>query len=79
MFYLYVTQFVQERLPQAVLRQIIRHSLREENMSCIATAHYPLCDVDPRPCHVRATGDIFDVIHRAAVHSHPDLNPGIFL
>ena len=59
------------RLPEAVLRKIVRNALRHQNVSGIAAIHDSLGHVDSGAGHVGPVVDIFNLIDRAAVHTHP--------
>ena len=70
-FHFDFANLVQERLPETVLRKIVGDALRDENVTRIAAIHDALRDVNPGTGDVRPVVDIFDLIDRAAVHTHP--------
>src|SRR4029077_21246711 len=51
-FYLPLAEVVQERLPVAVLSEVVRHMFGQENMSGIAAIHYPLRHVNSGSSYV---------------------------
>ena len=63
----------------AILRQIIRHAIREKNVPGIATIHHSLRHVDARASYVRALVHITKPIHWSAVNPDSELNFGIGL
>ena len=79
MFDLAFAQVVQVRPPLPVLLQILGDVLREENVSGIATVHYPLRDVDPGAGNVPALIYVGNFMHRPAVNAHPDREAGMRL
>ena len=62
---------MQIRLPTAVLRQIVSHAFRKKDVTGITAIHHPLCDVNAGTGDVLALVHIGDVMHRAAVNTHP--------
>src|SRR5881275_326461 len=74
-----LAQIVQIRLPVPVLNQIFRYMPGQKNMPGIAAIHDALRHVDPRSGDVRLVINIGDLIHWAAVHSHPQLDMGMLL
>src|SRR5205809_7014244 len=70
---------MQIRLPVPVVGQIFRYMPGQKNMPGIATIHDPLRHVDPRSRDVRLVIYIGDLIHWAAVHSHPQLDMRMLL
>jgi len=72
--HLTLAEIVQVRLPVPVLGQIFRYMPGQKNMPGIAAIHDALRHVEPRSGDVRLVVNIGDLIHRAAVHSHPQLN-----
>ena len=70
-FHFKIPEFVQIRLPAAVLREIIGHAFANENVTGIAAIHHPLRDVDAGAGDVFALVHIGDVMHRTAVNAHP--------
>ncbi len=77
--HLILAEIVQVRLPLPVLGQIFRYMARQKNMPGIAAIHDALCHVDPRSRDVRLVINIGDLIHWAAVHSHPQLDMRMLL
>ena len=65
-----LTNLVQVRSPSAILREIVGTSFRKQNMSGVAAVHYPLCDRDTNPSHIRSLIDIDNFIDRPAVDSN---------
>src|SRR5438128_8249232 len=77
--YLTLAEIVQVRLPVPVLGQIFRYMPGQKNMPGIAAIHDALRHVDPRSGDVRPVVNIGDLIHWAAVHSHPQLDMRMLL
>ena len=77
--YLTLAEIVQIRLPVPVLGQIFRYMPGQKNMPGIATIHHALGDVDTRSCNVRFVINIPDLIHWAAMNSHPHLDVRMIL
>src|SRR5438876_10501727 len=77
MLYLNAPKVVQIRFPFAILREIIPNSFREKNMSGIAAIHHPLRHIDAYSSNVALIIYIGDLIYRAAVNSHPQLQLGV--
>jgi hypothetical protein len=69
--HLTLAEIVQVRLPVTVLRQIFRYVPGQKNMPGIAAIHDALRHIDPCSRDVRLVINIGDLIHWAAVHSHP--------
>ena len=65
-----ISQVMQTRGPLPVLHQIIRHVLREENVSGVAAIHHPLRHVDAGPGNVGAPTHVGHLAHRSAVNAH---------
>ena len=63
-------QVAQTRRPLAVLHQIIRHVLREENVPGVAAIHHSLRHVDAGPGDVGASAHVGHLAHRSAVNAH---------
>src|SRR5678815_6052800 len=74
-----LAQIVQVRLPVPVLGQIFRYMTGQKNMPGIAAIHDALRYVDPCSRNVRLVINIGDLIHWAAVHSHPHLDMRMLL
>ena len=74
-----LAEIMQIRLPVPVLGQIFRYMPGQKNMPGIAAIHDALCHVDPRSRDVRLVINIGDLIHWAAVHSHPQLDMRMLL
>ena len=74
-----LAEIVQVRLPVPVFGQIFRYMPGQKNMPGIAAIHDALRHVDPRSGDVRLVINIGDLIHWAAVHSHPQLDMGMLL
>ena len=70
MFDFHVSQLMEIALPTTLLRQIIRYTLTDQNMTGVAAIHHLLCDVDARPGNVFALVRILDLMHRTAMNSH---------
>ena len=64
-------QVAQTRGPLPVLHQIIRHVLRDKNVSGIAAIHHPLRHVDAGPGDIDPTAHIGYLTHRSTVNAHP--------
>src|SRR4029453_11525773 len=79
MLYLALAEIVQIRLPVPVLGQIFRYMPGQKNMPGIAAIHNALRHVDPWSRDVRLVINIGDLIHWAAVHSHPQLDMRMLL
>src|SRR6266516_6851005 len=77
--HLTLAQIVQVRLPGPVLGQIFRYMPGQKNMPGIAAIDDTLRHVDPRSGDVRLVVNIGDLIHWAAVHSHPQLDMRMLL
>src|SRR6476469_3916281 len=73
MLYLNAPKVVQIRFPFVILREIIGYSPREKNVSGVAAIHHPLRHVNAYSSNVTLIIYIGDLIHRAAVNSHPQL------
>src|SRR5436190_22063085 len=73
MFHLKLTKFMQMRFPFAILGKIVGNSPGEKNMSGIAAIHHPLRHIDAYSSNVALIIYIGDLIHRAAVNPHPQL------
>src|SRR5437763_16992890 len=56
--------------PTPVLLKILRHTLREQDVSAVATIHNPLRDVDADSRGVGAIIQVRNCTHRTAVHPH---------
>jgi hypothetical protein len=78
-FHLTLAEMVQVGLPLPVLGLIFRYMPGQKNMPGIAAIHDALCHVDPRSRDVRLVINIGDLIHWAAVHSHPQLDMRMLL
>ena len=67
--------FVQKRTPLRVVLQVVGDTFREQNVSGVATIHYPLGDVNTRAGDVRLLVQVRDFVNGAAVnsHAHPQL------
>src|SRR6266566_3147102 len=72
--HLTLAEIVQIRLPLPVVGQIFRYMPGQKNMPGITAIHDALRHVDPRSGDVRLVVNIGDLIHWAAVHSHPQLD-----
>src|SRR6202011_453073 len=70
-FHFDFANLMQMRLPQAVLREVVGHALRHQNVSGIAAIHHSLRDVNSGTGNVRPVVDIFNLIDWAAVDTHP--------
>ena len=68
--YFPLPEVVQVRLPVAVLSEVVRHMLGQENMSGVAAIHYPLSHVDSGSSYIGAVIHIGDLIDRATVNAH---------
>src|SRR5437879_5965753 len=77
--HLTLAQIVQIGLPLPVLGQVFRYMPGQKNMPGIATIHDALCHVDSWSRDVRLVVNIGDLIHWAAVHSHPQLDMRMLL
>jgi hypothetical protein len=77
--HLTLAKIVQVRLPVPVLGQILRYMPGQKNMPGIAAIHDALRHVDPWSRNVRLVINIGDLIHWAAVHSHPQPNMRMLL
>jgi hypothetical protein len=73
MLYLNAPKVVQIRFPFVILREIIGYSPREKNVSGVAAIHHPLRHVNAYSSNVTLIIYIGDLIHRAAVNPHPQL------
>ena len=71
MFHFNFTQFLQIWFPFAVLRQVIPHAFRQQDVPCVAAIHHALGDVDPSASNVGALINISRSAHRPAVNTHP--------
>ena len=78
-FHLRLTQIVQMLFPVAELFQVFGDVLGEQDVAGIATIHHPLGNVDSGAGDVGASAYIHDSAHRAAVHTHAQLEFGMFL
>jgi hypothetical protein len=67
MFYLALAEVMQLCRPRPILREILRHSLGEQNVSLFAAIHHALCHVDPSAGNVRATTHVGNFTHRSAI------------
>ena len=74
MFHLALAQIMQARRPLAILREVFRHPLREQNVTGVAAIHHPLRRIDPGAGDVRPPAHIRHFAHRTAVNSHPHRN-----
>src|SRR5207302_9743111 len=77
--HLTLAEIVQVRLPVPVLGQIFRYMPGQKNMPGIAAIHNALRHIDPCSRDVRLVINIGDLIHWAAVHSHPQLDMRMLL
>jgi hypothetical protein len=77
--YLTLAEIVQIRLPVPVLGQIFRYMPGKKNMPRITAIHNALRHVDPWSRHIRLIINIGDLVHWAAVHSHPQLDVRVLL
>jgi hypothetical protein len=77
--HLTLAEIVQIRLPLPVLGQIFRYMPGQKNMPGIAAIQDALRHVDPWSRDVRLVINIDDLIHWAAVHSHPQLDMRMLL
>jgi hypothetical protein len=78
-FDLGVTKVVQMPLPVAELFQVFRHVLREQDVTGIATIHYPLGNINSGAGNVGPTAYIHDAADRATMHTHAQFEFGMFL
>src|SRR5206468_7450230 len=69
--HLTLAEIVQVRLPLPVLGQIFRYMPGQKNMPGLAAIHAALRHLHPRSLDVRLVVNIDDLIHWAAVYSHP--------
>src|SRR6266516_3497169 len=77
--HLTLAEIVQVQLPVPVLGQIFRYMPGQKNMPGVAAIHDALRHVDPCSRDVRLVINIGDLIHWAAVHTHPQLDMRILL
>ena len=68
-----LAQIVQLRMPARIRREIIGHSLGQENVAGIATIHHPLRHIDAGAGHVGAFIRVHDFVDRSAMNAHPEL------
>jgi hypothetical protein len=61
---------MQVRPPVSVLHQVIGQTLRQKDVSGIATVHHPLRDVNSSTSDVCPIVDIGNLIDGAAVNTH---------
>ncbi len=61
---------MQEWRPKSVLREVLGHALRDQDVPGVTAIHHSLRDVNPRPRYVDSVVDILDRIDGAAVHTH---------
>src|SRR5438552_15590130 len=69
--YLAFTKIVQMSLPVTVLLQVFGHVFRHQDVTRIATIHYPLRDVDAGTGNIGATTYVNHTANRPAMNSHP--------
>ena len=79
MFYFVLAEIAQIRLPVSIVRQVVGDMFGQENVSGVPAIHHALGHVDARPGNVQSVVHVPDLIHGAAVNSHPQLDTGIFL
>jgi hypothetical protein len=77
MFHFACAKVMQKRPPTLVLFEIFGHVPGKQDVSGIATIHHPLRHVDAGAGDVGSLIDIDDLIDRAAVDSHAELNRGM--
>ena len=77
--HLTLAEIVQIPLPVPVLGQIFRYMPGQKNMPGITAIQDALRHVDPSSRNVRLVINIGDLIHWAAVHSHPQLDMRMLL
>src|ERR1700730_16085786 len=70
---------MQRRLPMLRLRQVFRDAFRQENVTAVGAIHYSLSNIDPGAGNIDPIVHVADLIDRAAVDSHPQLNIGLAL
>ena len=75
--HLALAEVVQTRRPLPVLREIVRHALREQNVPGVAAIHHSLREVNPGAGNVFPLIHIGYFVHRSAMNSHPQLEPGL--
>src|SRR5437764_1009963 len=66
----HLAEIMQIWSPTPVLLKILRHTLREQDMSAVATIHDPLRDIDANSRRIGAIIQVRDCAHRTAVHPH---------
>ena len=79
MFHFNFTQFLQIWFPFAVLRQVIRHAFREQDVPCVAAIHHALGNVDPSASNVCPLVHISSSADWPAVNTHAQLKMRIAL
>ena len=79
MLHLALADIVQVRPPFQIVLKVFSDVLGKEDVPGISTIHHPLCDVDTRPRNVGALIHIRDLVHRAAVNPHADLEFRVIL
>src|SRR5436190_24212623 len=62
----------------AVLFQILRHMLADEDVAGITTIHHPLRDVDSSSRDIGATTYVYHAANRAAMDPHAQLQLRVF-
>ncbi len=71
--HLTLAEVVQERLPMAVLREIVRHPFGEENVPGVAAIHHPLRHVDAPAGDIGPLVHVGHFVNRSTVNAHSQL------
>src|SRR4029077_15376927 len=74
MFDFAFAKIVQIRLPMTILSKVICDVFGQENVASVAALDYALRDGDAAASDVNAIVYIWNLIHRAAVNSHPEFD-----
>ena len=79
MFHLDLAQFVQVRLPFAVLCKIVGYPPGKEDVACVTAIHDPLRNINSCSCNICSTIYVPNFVDRSAVNPHSKLQMRILL
>jgi hypothetical protein len=77
-FHLALAQVMQARPPLSVVLQVFGNALREKNVPRIAAIHHALRDVNSSSSNVGSIVNVSNLVDRATVNAHPQLQLRMF-